>query len=30
MLTLFTLLAGQPQHEDVVREFRVALARTLN
>jgi len=27
---LFTLLAGQPQHEDVVREFRVALARTLN
>lgn len=30
MLTLFTLLGAQPQHEDLVREFRVALARTLN
>ncbi|HTY04021.1 MAG TPA: tetratricopeptide repeat protein [Rhodocyclaceae bacterium] len=30
MLRLFTLLAAQPQHEDLVREFRVALSRTLN
>lgn len=30
MLTLFTLLSAQPQFDDLVREFRVALARTLN
>jgi putative thioredoxin len=30
MLNLFALLAAQPQHDDLVREFRVALARTLN
>jgi hypothetical protein len=30
MLTLFTLLAPQPQYDDLVREFRVALSRTLN
>jgi putative thioredoxin len=30
MLTLFTLLGTQPQHDDLVREFRVALSRTLN
>ncbi len=30
MLDLFTLLAAQPQHDDLMREFRVALARTLN
>lgn len=30
MLNLFTLLAAQPQYEDLVREFRIALARTLN
>ncbi|MEW6292538.1 MAG: tetratricopeptide repeat protein [Pseudomonadota bacterium] len=30
MLNLFTLLAAQPEHDDLVREFRVALARTLN
>lgn len=30
MLTLFTLLAAQPQYDDLVREFRIALARTLN
>jgi putative thioredoxin len=30
MLTLFTMLAPQPQFEDLVREFRVALSRTLN
>jgi len=30
MLNLFTLLAAQPQHDDLVREYRVALARTLN
>ncbi len=30
MLDLFALLAPQPQYEDLVREFRVALARTLN
>jgi putative thioredoxin len=30
MLTLFTLLGAQPQYEDLVREFRIALSRTLN
>jgi len=30
MLTLFTLLASQPQYDDLVRGFRVALGRTLN
>lgn len=30
MLTLFTLLGEQPQYDDLVREFRVALARTLH
>jgi len=30
MLTLFALLAEQPQHEALVREFRLALGRTLN
>ncbi len=30
MLTLFTLLGANPQYDDLVREFRVALARTLN
>lgn len=30
MLNLFALLAGQPQYDDLVREFRIALARTLN
>lgn len=30
MLTLFTLLGVQPQYDDLVREFRVALSRTLN
>lgn len=30
MLTLFTMLGTQPQHDDLVREFRVALSRTLN
>lgn len=30
MLDLFALLAPQPQYDDLVREFRVALARTLN
>ena len=30
MLTLFSLLGGQPEHDDLVREFRLALARTLN
>jgi len=30
MLNLFTLLAAQAQYDDLVREFRVALARTLN
>ncbi len=30
MLTLFTLLAPQTQYDDLVREFRVALSRTLN
>lgn len=30
MLDLFAMLSSQPQHEDLVREFRIALARTLN
>ncbi len=30
MLTLFTLLGSEPQFEGLVREFRVALSRTLN
>jgi putative thioredoxin len=30
MLNLFTLLAAQPQYDDLVREFRVQLSRTLN
>jgi putative thioredoxin len=30
MLTLFSMLGAQPQHDDLVREFRVALSRTLN
>ena len=30
MLTLFNLLAAQPQYDDLVREFRVLLSRTLN
>jgi putative thioredoxin len=30
MLDLFALLAAQPQYDDLVREFRIALARTLN
>jgi putative thioredoxin len=30
MLDLFTLLAAQPQFDDLVREYRIALARTLN
>ncbi|MCX8087177.1 MAG: tetratricopeptide repeat protein [Rhodocyclaceae bacterium] len=30
MLNLFTLLGDDPQYDDLVREFRVALARTLN
>lgn len=30
MLNLFTLLGSQPQHDDLVREFRIALSRTLN
>jgi len=30
MLTLFTLLAAQPEHAELVREFRVALARALH
>jgi putative thioredoxin len=30
MLTLFTMLSPQPQYDDLVREFRVALSRTLN
>lgn len=30
MLDLFSLLAAQPQYDDLVREFRIALARTLN
>jgi putative thioredoxin len=30
MLTLFTMLTPQTQYDDLVREFRVALSRTLN
>jgi putative thioredoxin len=30
MLTLFALLASDPKHDELVREFRVALARTIN
>lgn len=30
MLDLFTLLGGDAQHDDLVREFRILLARTLN
>jgi len=30
MLTLFALLAKEPQYDDLVREFRLALGRTLN
>lgn len=30
LLTLFTLLAGKAEHEALVREYRVKLARTLN
>lgn len=30
MLDLFALLSGQPAHDNLVREFRVQLARTLN
>jgi putative thioredoxin len=30
MLDLFTLLGGNPQHDALVREFRILLARTLN
>ncbi|WP_126445212.1 tetratricopeptide repeat protein [Sulfuricystis multivorans] len=30
MLKLFTLLSAQPQYDDLVRAFRIALARTLN
>jgi len=30
MLTLFTMLVAQPEYDDLVREFRVALSRTLN
>lgn len=30
LLNLFTMLGNQPQHEGLVREFRIALARTLN
>jgi len=30
MLTLFSLLAAQPQFDDLVREFRILLSRTLN
>lgn len=30
MLDLFALLSTQPQYDDLVREFRIALARTLN
>ena len=30
MLDLFTLLGGNAQYDDLVREFRIALARTLN
>jgi putative thioredoxin len=30
MLNLFTMLGAQPQYDDLVRAFRIALARTLN
>ena len=30
MLDLFTVLGSDPQHHDLVREFRIQLARTLN
>jgi putative thioredoxin len=30
MLTLFSMLGTQPAYDDLVREFRIALARTLN
>jgi len=30
LIELFTLLAHQPEHADLLREFRAALARTLN
>jgi putative thioredoxin len=30
MLTLFNLLAAQPEYDDLVREYRLALSRTLN
>ena len=30
MLDMFTLLGNDPRHDDLVREFRIALARTLN
>lgn len=30
MLDLFTLLGGHPQYDDLVRKFRIQLARTLN
>jgi putative thioredoxin len=30
LITLFNMLGAQPQHEALVREFRIALARTLN
>ena len=30
MLKLFALLSKQPQHDELVREFRIALGRTLN
>jgi putative thioredoxin len=30
MLTMFAMLGAQPQYDDLVREFRVALSRTLN
>ncbi|MFN4148647.1 MAG: tetratricopeptide repeat protein [Rhodocyclaceae bacterium] len=30
MLKLFTMLANQPQYDDLVRSYRIALARTLN
>lgn len=30
MLNLFAMLAAQPEYDDLVREFRITLARTLN
>lgn len=30
MLTLFNLLSAQPEYDDLVREYRLALSRTLN